>query len=131
MAVTTSYSFASSPGQPHSPERNSLVFQSGILGLMLAMTGLTYVKETALFQVIQSGLWMHVYHFARDFYYPCLALSFALALMATLHPRSGSLRLVTILWMVAGLNVFLLTANNGLNLIQGKPLHCHHDGIGW
>jgi hypothetical protein len=29
------------------------------------------------------------------------------------------------------MNVFLLTANNGINLLHGRPLHSPHHGIAW
>ncbi|MEA3212760.1 MAG: hypothetical protein QOE70_5817 [Chthoniobacter sp.] len=108
---------------------------------MLLMTGLTFVKELARFQVIESGLWMHLYHFARDHYYNCLSLIFAMALAViilpqawhrTRHPRTARpTLLLAALWMVGGLNLFLLTANNGINLLEGRPLHSPHQGIGW
>jgi hypothetical protein len=122
-----------SPGRPGSYA--AVVARAGVLGLMFSMTGLTFVKELAMFQVIQTGLWMQTYHFARDHYYDCLFLSFALALTVTFLPRTAratkQVWLLVALWMVGGLNVFLFTANNGINLLAGRPLHCHHQGIGW
>lgn len=122
---------------PFVSSSTAVVSRVGILGFMLAMTGLTYVKETGFFQSIQQGFWMHLYHFARDHYYQCLLVSLVLALAMTAlpvapgdfrRPRKG---LLIAIWFVFGLNCFLLTANNGLNLLQGRPLHCQHQGIGW
>jgi hypothetical protein len=36
-----------------------------------------------------------------------------------------------LIWLLAGTTVILIVANNAVNLIEGRPLHDHHKGIGW
>jgi 8-oxo-dGTP pyrophosphatase MutT (NUDIX family) len=51
--------------------------------MMLAMVGLTFVKELAYFYREHTGFTQRLFQFTMAYYYACLALSWAAALLVT------------------------------------------------
>jgi len=110
-----------------------LVLNGIILVASLSMTFLTFVKE--------GGHYYHDFHnwralaylLAMKLYYPLLVVNLlVLLVMARQHQirRKPSI-LLAAAFVVFVVNVGLFSANNVINIIEGKPLHSLHKGIGW
>ncbi len=104
-----------------------------VLSFTLAMTWLTLVKELVLYQN-DPVFWQKIVHrLAMQAYYPALLINFILiALLVFVFYRA---RRFSFLPVASGffflMNVVLFSANNIINLLQGRPLHGIHHGIGW
>ncbi len=107
---------------------------NGILLLgNLTMTYLTFIKESGMYY----GEWHNwralVYLLAMKLYYPLLLVDFLLLFAVARHhliqrKPSAILAAAAVTFVI---NVALFSANNVINLIDGKPLHSLHKGIGW
>lgn len=112
--------------------RLNLLNQLLLIGT-LVMTYLTVAKELVLFQNEHHNALALIYRIATRAYYVLLAINFiALFLMALDHFKRGRssifLRAALIVFVI---NVLLFSSNNIVNLLEGKPLHYQHHGIGW
>jgi heme/copper-type cytochrome/quinol oxidase subunit 3 len=114
--------------EPTSPRwRPWLVLPFGLLWL-----GGTILKEIPLFWRNVGGYPVTLRALVLDFYYPFMALVFVSAAIALwvdltrgIRPNRTQLVGWVIVGAVLGAGFALLTANNLVNLIEGRPLHEH------
>ncbi len=97
------------------------------------MTFLTIAKERVMFQNEHHNWRVLIYLVATQLYYPLLFLNLILIAAAAWQSArnrmdSGALAAA---WCVFVLNVILFSANNVVNLLEGRPLHRFPHGIGW
>lgn len=114
-------------------EMHRRFFRLAALISSLGMTFLTYAKETALFGRAINGWETVAYLISSKFYYPiwfCHLLALV-ALTAWMWNQGRKSILINVAIAMVVVNFALLSANNVINVLTGRPLHCTHQGIGW
>jgi hypothetical protein len=99
----------------------------------LFMTYLTFVKEGGLYYNEWHNWRALAYLLAMKIYYPLLGIDLVFILVLVRHflaRRKASVVLAAAA-VVFTINVALFSANNIINLLENKPLHSPHRGIGW
>jgi len=96
------------------------------------MTCLSVVKETCVWVNTSDSVLFRVHLLATYGYYPLLMLNFLLLAGSVYRifvkrKSSVAIGLAVIVFIV---NVGLVSANNVLNVLEGRPLHSAHRGIG-
>ena len=104
-----------------------------IFACTATMTYLTFIKEGAMYQNERHNWRVLIWFLAMKAYYPLLVANLVCLIVLTrqrLREHRAS-KLLAAAVIVFGLNVVLFSANNVMNLVEGKPLHRTHKGIGW
>ena len=104
-----------------------------IFACTMTMTYLTFIKEGAMYQNERHNWRVLVWFLAMKAYYPLLGVNLACLILLVkqrLQEHRAS-KLLAVAVLIFGLNVVMFSANNVMNLVEGKPLHRTHKGIGW
>ncbi len=117
----------------HLPSCRVTSFNCILLVATLTMTFLTFVKESGMYYREWHNWRALAYLLAMKLYYPLLVVNLMVLLVFARHHllRRKPSFILAAAAVAFVINVALFSANNVINLIDGKPLHCLHKGIGW
>ncbi|MEO7932369.1 MAG: hypothetical protein ABIT76_04330 [Chthoniobacterales bacterium] len=115
------------------PARRVIPYNLLLLTATLTMTFLTFVKESGMYQNEWHSWRALAYLLAMKLYYPLLVVNLMVLLIFARHHlvRRKPSFILAAAAVTFVINVALFSANNVINLIDGRPLHCLHKGIGW